>query len=168
MRALVDSGSTHSFLSTDTARRLHLQPLFRPGLEVTVANGDRVTSLGVCKAVRVFIDKEEFIMDLFVIPLEGYDMVLGVHWLRTLGPILWDSEHGSMSCWRDDHRVIWRGVSTQRSAPLVQAIDTKDLMMVLLQEFDDVFATPTGLPPPRHHNHRIHLLPDTAPVAVRL
>jgi hypothetical protein len=42
-----------------------------------------------------------------------------------------------------------------------------DLMAVLLQDFDDVFATPTGLPPPRRHNHRIHLLLETTPVAVR-
>jgi hypothetical protein len=42
-----------------------------------------------------------------------------------------------------------------------------DLILVLLEEFKDVFATPLGLPPPRRHNHRIHLLLDTPPVAVR-
>jgi hypothetical protein len=41
-----------------------------------------------------------------------------------------------------------------------------DLMPLLLQEFEDVFVTPTGLPPPRQFNHRIHLLPDTPPIAV--
>jgi hypothetical protein len=30
--ALVDSGSIHSFISTEVACRLHLEPLFRPGL----------------------------------------------------------------------------------------------------------------------------------------
>jgi hypothetical protein len=30
--ALVDSGSTHSFISLDLACRLHLEPLFQPGL----------------------------------------------------------------------------------------------------------------------------------------
>jgi hypothetical protein len=37
----------------------------------------------------------------------------------------------------------------------------------LLAEFEDVFTAPTGLPPPRSRDHHIHLLPDTAPVAVR-
>ena len=78
VRALVDSGSTHSFISVDAARRLNLQPLLRPGLQVTVANGDRVDSTGICKSIRIFIDTEEFLIDLFVIPLEGFDMVLGV------------------------------------------------------------------------------------------
>jgi hypothetical protein len=30
--ALVDSGSTHSFISLDTTYHLHLEPLFHPGL----------------------------------------------------------------------------------------------------------------------------------------
>jgi hypothetical protein len=46
-------------------------------------------------------------------------------------------------------------------------VTTEDIMAALLVEFDDVFSTPTGLLPPRRHNHRIHLLPDTVPVAVR-
>ncbi|KAJ0080874.1 hypothetical protein Patl1_11296 [Pistacia atlantica] len=29
-------------------------------------------------------------MDLFLLPLVGCDSILGAHWLRTLGTILWD------------------------------------------------------------------------------
>jgi hypothetical protein len=62
-----------------------------------VANGDHVATAGVCRKTRIFIDSEKFFIDLFVIPLDGYDMVLGVHWHRTLGPILWDFAHDHMS-----------------------------------------------------------------------
>jgi hypothetical protein len=115
---------------------------------------------------EVFINNEEFVLDFFVIPLVGYEMVLGVHWLRTLGPILWDFGRAQMSYWRDDHRVVWQGVPTRRTTPTVQAAVTKDLMEALLDEFADVFSIPMGLPPPRRHNHRIHLLPDTTPIIV--
>ena len=37
----------------------------------------------------------------------------------------------------------------------------------LLASFQDVFEPPTGLPPARECDHRIHLLPNTTPVAVR-
>ncbi|WVZ49317.1 hypothetical protein U9M48_000686 [Paspalum notatum var. saurae] len=37
----------------------------------------------------------------------------------------------------------------------------------LLQQFEPVFLEPQGLPPARPYDHRIHLLPGTAPVAVR-
>jgi hypothetical protein len=96
---------------------------------------------------------EEFVVDLFVIPLEGFNMVLGVQWLRTLGPILWDFNRARMSCWRDDHRVVSQGTTSRRVTVTVHALLASDLMFLLLQEFEDVFATPTGLPPPRCHNH---------------
>jgi hypothetical protein len=71
-----------------------------------------------------------------------------------------------MSCWRDDHRVVWQGVSAWCEVLAANTVTAGDIMAALI-EFDDVFSTPTELPPPRRHNHRIHLLPDTALVAVR-
>jgi hypothetical protein len=46
--ALIDSGSTHSFIATSVVRRLNLHPTPLPGLNVVVANGDRIASDGVC------------------------------------------------------------------------------------------------------------------------
>jgi hypothetical protein len=88
LEGLVDSGSTHSFISASAASILHLEPDTRPGLHVMVANGDRIASVGICRAIHIFVDSEEFIIDLFVVPLEGYDMLLGMQWLRTLNSIL--------------------------------------------------------------------------------
>jgi hypothetical protein len=68
IRILVNSGLTHSLILMTSAHQLGLQPLHQPGLQVTFANGDRVTSLGVCWAVHIFIN-QEFVLDLFVIPL---------------------------------------------------------------------------------------------------
>jgi hypothetical protein len=65
MVALVDSGSTHSFISLETASRLHLQPDYRPGIQVMVANGDRVPSTGICRGIHIFINNEEFVLDFF-------------------------------------------------------------------------------------------------------
>jgi len=120
--ALVDSGSTHSFIDEALAQRLGLTPDPRPGLSVGVANGDRVASAGLCKAVHLLIDKE-FTVDLFVIPLGGFGIVLGCDWLRTLGPILWDFNL-TMVFWRHDHRVQWSGNRTQIS-PRVTATVTR-------------------------------------------
>jgi hypothetical protein len=165
--ALIDSGSTHSFISVTVVCRLNLHPSPRPGLNVAVANGDCIASDGVCSNTHVVIGTEDFIIDLYVIPLDGYDMVLDVHWLRTLGPILWDFDRARLSCWRDDHQVVWQGIPRRRSKAAVHSLSSTDLMPLLVQEFDEVFATPTGLPPPRQFSHWIHLLPGTPPVVVR-
>jgi len=62
----------------------------RGGLKVTVANGERVPCLGVFRNTAFAINGEPFAADLFVLPLAGYDIVLGTQWLAALGPILWD------------------------------------------------------------------------------
>jgi hypothetical protein len=69
LSALVDSGSTHCFISEHTVRCLGLAPIVRPGLTVGVTNGDRVPLTGVCKNVPITITGEAFYVDLHVIDL---------------------------------------------------------------------------------------------------
>jgi hypothetical protein len=163
--ALVDSGSTHSFIAEPVARRIGLASEPRPGLTVGVANGDRVPCSGVCSGVDMVIGGESFLMDFYIITLDGCDVVLGCEWLRTLGPIVWDFAKLSMTFWLHDHRVHWTGIGG-RPSPRLSAAQCMNPLEALLTEFASLFATPTGLPPPRSCDHRIHLLPDTAPVAV--
>jgi hypothetical protein len=59
-------------------------------IRVKVADGEEITSPGCCKEVEVRIQGSSFRTGLFILPLAGCDVVLGIHWLRTLGPNLWD------------------------------------------------------------------------------
>ncbi|WVZ81317.1 hypothetical protein U9M48_028707 [Paspalum notatum var. saurae] len=71
-----------------------------------------------------------------------------------------------MEFWRSDHKVQWRGLGDP-VIPQLQAVHSDDLLDAVLQEFDDLFAEPKGLPPARSCDHRIHLRPGAVPVAVR-
>jgi hypothetical protein len=112
-------------------------------------------------------------IDCYAIPLDCYDMVLGVPFLRALGPILWDFDDLCMAFWRHGRRVLWKSVGSARCVvPATGRLhmlhhDGPALLQRLLGSFDDVFAAPVGLPPPRECDHRIHLKPNTEPVAVR-
>jgi len=77
-------------------------------------------------------------------------------------------------------RVLWRGVGSPRTAAaaaspqrlqVIRGFSAKGteptVLERLLKSYADVFAPPTGLPPPRACDHRIHLKPATEPVAVR-
>ena len=86
----LDSGSTHNFISESAAQRTGLPLQRRPRLTATVANGERVSCVGVIRPTAVTIHDDLFHADLFVMSLAGYDMVLGTQWLATLGPVLWD------------------------------------------------------------------------------
>jgi hypothetical protein len=47
-----------------------------------------VAATGKAAAQQIFIGSEPFSIDLYELPLGDYDMVLGVQWLGTLGPLL--------------------------------------------------------------------------------
>ncbi|KAL8153145.1 hypothetical protein V2J09_010905 [Rumex salicifolius] len=57
---LVDSGSTHNFLREGLVPSLGLQVCKQPGLQVCVANGDKVPSMGICKAVSLEVESDSF------------------------------------------------------------------------------------------------------------
>lgn len=86
--ALLDSGSTHSFINADLMRRLRLSTVPHPSMRVLVAKGDHVPYEGVAHDVTLAIGGEEFTISCFGINLGGFDLILGVEYLRTLGPIL--------------------------------------------------------------------------------
>jgi hypothetical protein len=43
---------------------------------------------GVLRQAPVIINGMEFHVNLYVMPLAGYDVVLGTHWMATLGSIV--------------------------------------------------------------------------------
>ena len=109
---LVDLGSTHNFLSERVARRLRLQPKNDGRLQVTVASGVRLINLGKCLGVRVVLQGITITVDFYILPLEGYDAVLGAQWLMTLGPILWDFSKMQMKFSMEGKEVMLQGMST--------------------------------------------------------
>jgi hypothetical protein len=94
--ALVNMGSTHTFIQEAAATWLGVSVNPRPELSVKVANGDCVTSSGVYSKLHISIDDEAFDITCYGLPLVSFDIVLGVQWLRSLGPILWNFSALSM------------------------------------------------------------------------
>jgi hypothetical protein len=165
--ALIDTGSTHSFIGEAAARRSGLTIEPRPRLTATVAKGERVACPGVLHQAPVDVGGMVFGVDLFVMPLAGYDVVLGTHWMATLGPIVWDFTARTMAFQWEGRDVCWRGVAPP-SAPTLLAATTDDTLIDgLLHAFSDVFTEPIGLPPARGREHHIVLKPGSSPVTVR-
>jgi hypothetical protein len=165
---LLDSGSTHNFIDVDMVRRADVPIRPSGGLSVAVANGDRIASPGKAIAQSVHIGGEAFNIDLYALPLGDYDMVLGVQWLRMLGPILWDFARHTLAFSRHGKHVVWRSVDATPGPATTALQDSNgDLLDVLLEEFTSVFQEPQGLPPRRRLSHRIRLKPGTSAVAAR-
>jgi predicted aspartyl protease len=108
--ALVDTGSTHTFIREAVATQLGLQVALRPGLSIKAANRDNVASSGIYPKLRVTIAEETFNITCYVLPLASFNIVLGVQCLRSLGPILWNFNALSMEFWRLGRKVRWVGL----------------------------------------------------------
>ncbi|KAJ4788910.1 polyprotein [Rhynchospora pubera] len=166
--ALVDSGSTHNFLSSTAACKIPTAFVPRPGVRVRVANGDLLPTAGFCAALPIQVGQETFCVPCYSIALDEFDMVLGVQWLRLLGPILWDLSELTMTIQRDSNSVTWHGMPDTTITGLHSLATTAtDLLSELLSEFADLFKEPQGLPPHRRQDHCIHLRTNAEPVAVR-
>ena len=106
--ALLDSGSTSNFINQAVADDIGLHFHNSAGASVIVANGDRVQCQGLARDVATRIGVDFFALEWYAIPLDCFDMVLGIAFLKTLGPILWDFDELCMSFWHRGHRVLWR------------------------------------------------------------
>jgi len=100
---LLDTGSTHNFLSGATMKRLGLVPNGKDQLRITVANGDKLCCAGITRNVPISIEGETFTNTRAGINLGCFKFILGYDYLQTLGPITWDLEAKTIVFWRSRH-----------------------------------------------------------------
>jgi hypothetical protein len=145
--ALLDSGSTHNFISATAAHRSGLPIQRRPRLTTMVANGERITLAGVLRNAPLHVDGEVFPADLFVMPLAGYDVVLGTRWLGALGPIVWDLAARRMTFQRRGRSTTWASAPGNKG-PAVRTTTAGDaLREALLDAFEGGLCGSYGLAP---------------------
>ena len=84
---LIDSGSSHNILQPCIAKHLYLPIQLNPPFRVMVGNSAFITCQGICSSVQISLQTPGFIILFYLLPIECADVVLGIEWLRTLGPI---------------------------------------------------------------------------------
>jgi hypothetical protein len=70
-----------------------------------VANDERITCACVLRNAPLHIEDELYPADLFVMPLAGYDVVLGTRWLGALGPTVWNLANRHMTFQRQGRSI---------------------------------------------------------------
>ena len=78
---LVDGGSTHNFIQAGIISLLKLPINSYRKFEVIVGNGNTLTCEGVCAVVPIKIQNKVFLVDCYILPIQGAEVVLGVQWL---------------------------------------------------------------------------------------
>ncbi|XP_074327173.1 uncharacterized protein LOC141665091 [Apium graveolens] len=120
-----------------------------------------------------------------------YDIVLGVQWMTTVSPVTFDYSAGTITVNHQGRKVYLQQVKNPTKVQLklnrvnnkfhreeayfliqVSAIEghhkitekLHDNIAEVVQEYADIFATPSQLSPPRNQDHYIPLKPGSEPV----
>ncbi|XP_073357913.1 uncharacterized protein [Aegilops tauschii subsp. strangulata] len=187
--ALIDSGSSSTFISSELAAKLPEKPVTSKKMKVQVANGGVLWSQHTCYNCNYSIQGEPFTRDFKVLQLSGYDIILGADWLKQFSPIELDFIQMIMRITKSKgHKVTFKDetmpslATIKETSNLVKLLEQADcgiFLMVsacstekeeptvavppiiqhLIEEYADIFAEPTELPPSRHCDHAIPLQP---------
>lgn len=90
LHILIGKGSTHNFLDITVARKWGCRMEEIPAQAITVADGNKLQCLHVCKGFKWKIHNAIFETDMMLIPLGSCDVVLGIQWLSQLGTVRWN------------------------------------------------------------------------------
>ncbi|CAA7046091.1 unnamed protein product [Microthlaspi erraticum] len=141
-------------------------------------------------ATHSFVTPEIFKVNLLVVPMVGYEVILGMDWLSIhmtyldcrRGRVILEEGHGNST--------IYQGIRPSNGVSLVSAMRVRQhliegsayLVAISVVEekisseekieeipvvsgFEDVFKSLTELPPPRSNPFTINLIPGAAPIA---
>lgn len=193
---LVDLGSTHNFISDQLLPYIDSGQQLQHSVKVQVANGEFLSCTHELPDQLWAIQGHSFHTTLKIIPLQSYDVVLGMDWLELHSPmeVLWVEKW--LQFQYQNKLIKLQGIlpTVHMGAPVslqkLQAMDRTDSILYavqlqakeeniststplppelqdLLQQFESVFAPPTALPPERPGDHKIPLLEGAQPFCLR-
>lgn len=90
MLALLDSGSSHSFISSHFVALTKLPTVSIPPRQVKLANGQCMTTSKKVPQLEWYIQGHTIVSDLIVIDMDPYDAILGYDWLKHHSPMQCD------------------------------------------------------------------------------
>ncbi|XP_042017749.1 uncharacterized protein LOC121765611 [Salvia splendens] len=194
---LIDGGSTHNFIKPTVAEKLSLPLHSIKPFRVFVGNGESLKCSYVCLGTPIVLQGHRFVVDLFILQVEGPDVILGVQWLQDLGDVTKNYRRLTMKFEVDNQSIELQGDGAELRSisyhnlfsligqePTVELFEifplvspsvlappsptpTDPKLVDILDSFESVFSEPTSLPPARRWDHRIHLSPSSKPVNVR-
>ncbi|XP_039056463.1 uncharacterized protein LOC120199464 [Hibiscus syriacus] len=189
---LIDSGSTHSFV-TNRWTKEGLEFEETNPLVITVANGDKLYSTTKSKQLSWKMQDFTFVHDFRVLPLGGSDMVLGVDWMKKYSPVLMDFNNMTLNFQMGEQEIVLKGGLHPNAMKIIPCNKMQNMILkdpevvgeiyilnaevvvneipptlqAVITDYKVVFEEPTGMPPIRKHDHSITLKPGIETINVR-
>ncbi|KAF1882979.1 hypothetical protein Lal_00003161 [Lupinus albus] len=181
---LIDCGASHNFISAELVEKLQLKVQTTPRYVVEVGDGHRIHCQGKCEALKLVFQDLEVVQEFYLFGLKGIDVVLGLEWLASLGEVKADFGKLELTLRKGGTEYKLQGdpalTKTQLSLGAFMQVlkeEGEGLMLhydgpentsassqpvavevlEVLQQFEELFEDPQGLPPKRRYDHAIHL-----------
>jgi hypothetical protein len=192
--ALIDSGSTTTFVDPSLVTRANLPVTNHALVKVTVVNGNILWTHAICANVSCSIHGHDFSSTFRVLELQGYDIILGCDWIYDYSPVGINLKTRQFTLEKNGKKITLNDETLPNKDFLtshkkmnvmlrkgsigaiiyVQKLQIEDTspttspeLVELLENYIDVFQEPTELPPEREGDHRIPLQPESAVVNSR-
>ena len=182
---LFDSGATHSFISNDCVKKLHL-PVSKLPYDLCVstpAEGKILTSHALLNC-PIQVENKHSNISLICLPLSELDVILGMDWL--------EANHVSLNCLEKSisYMLDHPKISNVKDPIFLSATQVNELLkegakgcmllfssevevkqdvstIPVVQDFSEVFPKEiTSLPPEREIEFSIDLVPGAGPISI--
>jgi hypothetical protein len=94
---LIDGGASHNFIDSSLLKRRHIPTVEFEGFKVEVAGGSTMPCNKYIPRMKLTLGRHEMVQDVYVMDLPDTNIILGVQWLSTLGPITTNYKNMEMS-----------------------------------------------------------------------
>ncbi|CAN6225874.1 unnamed protein product [Urochloa humidicola] len=193
---LVDSGSSHSFISEQFASNFVNWHCLKNPIQVKVANGGILHCTHEIVNCEWLVQGIQFQTTFKILPLKCYDAILGIDWLSAFSPMKVQWAHKWFSFRYNGSKIKIQGLqssvdhclaisgdqltSLQKSSEIwcivqVYCVDEEkavDPVIIpevqpLVNQYTELFVEPSGIPPSRAINHSIPLINGAQPFKLR-
>jgi hypothetical protein len=149
---LVDSGSSHTFLSDKLISVIQGVCPLKPPIQVQVANGVVLSCASYIPQDQWSVQGYYFVTDLKILPLPSHDMILGLDWLQSFSPMHIHWQQQWISIPYKGQTIFLSGIDSDlpvgtilqltavQPEPVIVALpDLPPALTQLLQEFEYLF-----------------------------
>jgi len=181
LKVLIDSGSSHTFISAQLAESLQGVFALHSNINVQVADGGRLKCQSELQQAAWTVQGYTFHSELKVLPLQSYDLIVGMDWLEHYSPMKVHWRQKWMAIPYGGKTVVLQGqLPVNHDLAAVQVLWVLDAevpdavsepvpaeLQKLLEQYSDIFTSQVALPPSRACDHEIPLIAGARPVNIR-
>ena len=190
MHALIDLGSTHSYVCIEHVfDKIPTVEQLAYDMHVTSPLGHSVTVNHVYRNCPIVIQAREFLTDLITLPFQEFDLILGMHWLSKHRAIVDCGQKTIMLRCSDQSEVIVQGIRSGVMSNVISTMQARRIMrkgcetfltlildskrgqvdlekIPIVREFPDVFLEELpGIPLEREVDLSIEIVPRIVPMS---